>query len=360
MLSAFGSYQTYLYSESTTFCGAVCHSAMNPEFTTYQRGAHARVACVECHVGPGASAFINAKINGTHQLIAFTLNNYHRPIDTPVKNLRPARDTCEKCHWPQKFDGNVDVAFDHYLSDKKNTAYTVRLLLHVNSGHPGSPIGGIHWHVSPDSKVEYYATDEKRQQIAWMRVTNRKDGSVREYRTDAFKGEPPAAAIREMDCIDCHNRPAHKFPTANEAVERSMALGTLSTNLPFIKRNAVAAMLQKDITTSAAAPQKIADFLTSKYKGRPELAGCDHRGAAHLFAEHFPRAKGRLARLSEQYWAQGLARLLPLPRQPAQDRLRRDGAVERLHLVPRNHSAGQGRRSGLHEPDGPRIQAPGR
>ncbi|MGA2692860.1 MAG: NapC/NirT family cytochrome c, partial [Opitutaceae bacterium] len=154
MLSAFGSYQTYLYSESTTFCGAVCHSAMNPEFTTYQRGAHARVACVECHVGPGASAFINAKINGTHQLIAFTLNNYHRPIDTPVKNLRPARDTCEKCHWPQKFDGNVDVAFDHYLSDKKNTAYTVRLLLHVNSGHPGSPIGGIHWHVSPDSKVE--------------------------------------------------------------------------------------------------------------------------------------------------------------------------------------------------------------
>ena len=272
MLSAFGSYQTYLYSESTTFCGAVCHSAMNPEFTTYQRGAHARVACVECHVGPGASAFINAKINGTHQLIAFTLNDYHRPIDTPIKNLRPARDTCEKCHWPQKFDGNVDVAFDHYLSDKKNTAYTVRLLLHVNSGHPGSPLGGIHWHVSPDSKVEYYATDEKRQQIAWMRVTNRKDGSVRVYRTDAFKGEPPAAEIREMDCIDCHNRPAHKFPTANEAVERSMALGALSTNLPFIKRNAVAAMLQKDITTSAAAPQKIADFLTSKYKGRPELA----------------------------------------------------------------------------------------
>ncbi len=271
MLSAFGSYQTYQYAESTQFCGAVCHSAMNAEFTTYQRGAHARVACVECHVGAGVSAAIKAKLNGTHQLIAFTLNNYHRPIDTPVKNLRPARDTCEKCHWPQKFHGNVDVSFDHYLSDKKNTPYTIRLLLHVNSGHPGSPAGGIHWHVSPDSLVEYYATDEKRQDIAWMRVTDKKDGSTRVYRSPDFKGEPPAAAIREMDCIDCHNRPAHVFPTANEAVERSMATGALSTSLPSIKRSAVQALMQKDITTDAAAPQKIADFLSTKYKDAPAL-----------------------------------------------------------------------------------------
>jgi len=271
MLSAFGSYQTYQYAESTQFCGAVCHSAMNPEFTTYQRGAHARVACVDCHVGAGISAAIKAKLNGTHQLIAFTLDNYHKPIDTPVKNLRPARDTCEKCHWPQKFHGNVDVTFDHYLSDKKNTPYSVRLLLHVNSGHPGSPVGGIHWHVSPDAKVEYYATDEKRQSIAWMRVTNRKDGTVREYRSPDFKGEPPAEAVREMDCIDCHNRPAHVFPTANEAVERSMVSGEISTKLPNIKRSAVQALLQKDITDSSVAPQKIADFLTAKYKDNPDL-----------------------------------------------------------------------------------------
>jgi nitrate/TMAO reductase-like tetraheme cytochrome c subunit len=271
MLSAFGSYQTYQYAESVQFCGAVCHSAMNPEFTTYQHGAHARVACVDCHVGAGISAAVRAKLNGTHQLIAFTLNNYHKPIDTPVKNLRPARDTCEKCHWPQKFHGNVDVSFDHYLSDKKNTPYTVRMLLHVNSGHPGSPAGGIHWHVSPDALVEYYAADEKRQDIVWMRVTNKKDGTSRIYRNEEFKGEPPAGSIREMDCIDCHNRPAHVFPTANEAVERSMTDGALSTKLPNIKRSAVQAMLQKDITSSDGAPQKIAEFLTAKYKDSPEL-----------------------------------------------------------------------------------------
>ncbi len=266
MLSAFGSYQSYHIAESNLFCGQVCHAAMNPEFSTYQRGAHARVDCVQCHVGSGASAFIKAKINGTHQLIAFALDNYQRPIPTPVQNLRPARETCEKCHWPEKFHGNIDLTFDHYLSDKKNTAVSVRMLMHVNSGRPGSPLAGIHWHVNPDSTVEYYAADEKRQDIVWMRVLNKKDGSSRIYRNEEFKGEPPAGLVRQMDCIDCHNRPAHVFPTANEAVERAMSLGTVSSRLPNIKRSAVQAILQKEITTSAEAPQKIADFLRSKYK----------------------------------------------------------------------------------------------
>ncbi len=271
LLSAFGSYQTYHYAESTQFCGQVCHSAMNPEFVTYQRGAHARVDCVECHVGSGATAFIKAKLNGTRQLIGYTLNNYNRPIDTPVHNLRPARETCEKCHWPEKFHGNLDITFDHYLSDKKNTPASVRMLLHVNSGRQGGPLAGIHWHVSPDSSVEYYAADADRQDIVWMRVTDKKAGTSRIYRNEEFKGEPPAGTVRTMDCIDCHNRPAHAFPTANDAVEKSLGLGTLSTKLPNIKRSAVQAMLQKEITTDAGAPQQIADFLTAKYKGDPEL-----------------------------------------------------------------------------------------
>ncbi len=271
LLSAFGSYQTYHYAESTQFCGQVCHSAMNPEFQTYQRGAHARVDCVQCHVGSGAKAFVQAKLNGTRQLVTFTLDNYHRPIPTPVHNLRPARETCEKCHWPDKFHGNIDLSFDHYLSNKKNDSYSVRMLLHVNSGRPGSPIGGIHWHVNPDSEVQYYAADEKRQDIVWMRVLNKKDGTARVYRNQEFKGEPPPALIRSMDCIDCHNRPAHVFPTANDAVERAMGTGTLSTKLPNIKRSAVQAMIQKDIATAADAQAKIAEFLTAKYKDNPEL-----------------------------------------------------------------------------------------
>eukprot|EP01012_Entosiphon_sulcatum_P025711 TRINITY_DN31071_c0_g1_i1.p2 TRINITY_DN31071_c0_g1~~TRINITY_DN31071_c0_g1_i1.p2 ORF type:complete len:502 (-),score=62.39 TRINITY_DN31071_c0_g1_i1:165-1670(-) len=270
-LSAFGSFQTFHYSESTMFCGQVCHDAMNPEFVTYQRGAHARVGCVECHVGSGAEHFIKAKINGTHQLIAYILDNYNRPIDTPVKNLRPAQDTCEKCHWPEKFAGNIQVDFEHYLSDKKNTSYTARMLLHVNKSSPGSPLGGIHWHVNTTERVEYYAIDDKRQDIPWMRVTNVKDGTAKVFRVDSFKGEPPADRIRVMDCIDCHNRPAHVFPTANAAVEKSIASGALSTKLPSIKRVAVQAMLQKEITSDAVAPQRIADFIKAKYTD-PALA----------------------------------------------------------------------------------------
>jgi len=271
LLSTFGSYQTYHYAESTQFCGEVCHQAMNPEFATYQRGGHARVDCVQCHVGSGAAAFVQAKINGTHQLIAYTLDNYQRPIDTPVKNLRPARETCEKCHWPEKFLGNLDVTFDHFISDKRNTPYSVRMLMKVNAGRPGSPLTGIHWHVSPDSTVEYYAVDQKRQDVVWMRVTNKKDGTQKIFRNEEFKGEPPAALVRVMDCIDCHNRPAHVFPPANDAVEKAMALGDLSTTLPNIKRTAVQALLQKEITTAAEAPAKIGEFIKAKYKDSPEV-----------------------------------------------------------------------------------------
>jgi len=139
------------------------------------------------------------------------------------------------------------------------------MLMHVNTSQPGGHAGGIHWHVSETERVEYYATDEKRQDIPWTRVTNLKDGTSRVFRIDSFKGEPPPDKIRVMDCMDCHNRPAHVFPTANDAVESAMTAGRLSLNLPNIKRVAVQAMTQKEITTDAGAPQKIADFMRSKY-----------------------------------------------------------------------------------------------
>jgi hypothetical protein len=294
LLSAFGSYQTFHYSESTQFCGQVCHTAMNPEFVTYKRGSHARVDCVACHVGTGAQWFIKAKLNGTHQLIAYTLDNYSRPIATPIKNLRPAQDTCEKCHWPEKFHGNIEMNYEHFLSDKKNSPYSARMLMHVNKSAPGSPLGGIHWHVSDTERVEYYATDEKRQDIPWMRVTNLKDNTSRVFRIDSFKGEPPPAQVRVMDCMDCHNRPAHVFPTANDAVEQAMAAGTLSLKLPNIKRVAVQALTQKEITTGADAPQKIADFIRTKYNDpalTPELPGAISAVQAIFASTIFPERK---------------------------------------------------------------------
>jgi nitrate/TMAO reductase-like tetraheme cytochrome c subunit len=273
MLSAFGSYQTYHYSESVQFCGEVCHRAMNPEFVTYQRNAHAHVDCVDCHIGSGAKWFIKAKLNGTHQLITYTLNSYNRPIATPVKQMRPAADICAKCHWPDKAYGSLDRTFTHFLSDRANTPYSERLLLRVTEPKADGKIGGIHWHASGDTKVEYYATDPKRQEIPWVRVTDPKDGSVRVYRTAGFKGEPPVGEIRRMDCMDCHNRPAHNFPSANDSVERAMASGAISRKLPNVKREAVKAMLQKEITSADSAPGKIGEYLRAKYADAPDVSG---------------------------------------------------------------------------------------
>ncbi|MDX2186531.1 MAG: NapC/NirT family cytochrome c [Opitutaceae bacterium] len=265
LLSVFGSYKTYQYSESVEFCGMVCHKAMEPEFVTYQRGSHARVDCVECHIGDGAEWFFKAKINGAHQLISYSLDNYKRPIETPLANLRPAQEICERCHWPEKFHGNVEMNFQHFLSDKKNTPYTARMLMHVNKSAPGSPPGGIHWHVNKDEKVEYYAVDEKRQEIPWMRVTNLVTGTARVFRTLDYTETPPPDKIRVMDCMDCHNRPAHSFPTANDAVERSMRDGGLSRLLPGIKRVAVDALTKASDHPDKKARDIAAELLAKTY-----------------------------------------------------------------------------------------------
>jgi hypothetical protein len=65
------------YTESQSFCGQVCHTPMDPQFTAHQSGPHARVHCVSCHVGPGAGGFLTAKMNGTRQL-------YGRPPRRPT------------------------------------------------------------------------------------------------------------------------------------------------------------------------------------------------------------------------------------------------------------------------------------
>jgi nitrate/TMAO reductase-like tetraheme cytochrome c subunit len=291
MLSAFGSYQTYHYSESVQFCGEVCHRAMNPEFVAHQRSAHAQISCAECHVASGAMGFVHAKLNGTRQLIGYTLDNYARPIPAPARNMPLAQDVCAKCHWPEKAHGNIARTYDHFLSDKANTAYSVRLLLHVTETKAGGGLGGIHWHAGRGEKVEYFASDPKRQQIPWMRVTKLSDGSTRVYRTAEFKGEPPADGIRTMDCMDCHNRPAHVYPTANDSVERAMADGTLSRNLPNVKREAVKAMLQDEITTDAGAAAQIDAYLRKKYADAADAPAASAEVQRLFASSMFPERK---------------------------------------------------------------------
>jgi len=270
LLTAFGSYQTYSYSESVQFCGQACHVPMKPEFVAYQHTAHANIDCVECHVGHGAGAYVEAKLNGVHQLIGVITGNYERPIKTPIPNLRPAQDTCEQCHWPSRYVGQLDRTYQHYLADETNTAFAVRLSLNVGGGSSDhGPSGGIHWHMNLANKVEYIATDDKRQVIPWVRFTDT-NGKVTEYRAKDFKENPAKYPIRKMDCIDCHNRPAHDFRAPNTSVDIAMASGKIDPSIPWVKSNVVA-VLTAAYRTEPEALQKISDSLKARYPGNSKI-----------------------------------------------------------------------------------------
>jgi hypothetical protein len=274
LVSAIGSYQTFHFTESVEFCGETCHNIMQPEFTAYQGSAHARVSCVQCHIGSGAGWYVKSKLSGAYQVYAALAKVYPKPIPTPIENLRPAQDTCEKCHWPSKFYGNVERVNDHFFSDEENTPWTIRLLMKIGGGDP--EIGraeGIHWHMNIGNKVEYVATDHERQEIPWIRVTDL-EGNMRVYQTPGSDVSPEGmdpSEIRQMDCMDCHNRPSHNLDAPARAVNLAMTTGRISTDLPFIKRTAVA-ILSGEYETTDEGVASISDSLKAEYAGAPSEA----------------------------------------------------------------------------------------
>ena len=266
LLSAIGSYNAFNFTESVTFCGETCHKVMKPEQVTHDHGPHARVACVECHVGKGVSWFVKSKISGSYQLYSVAFHKYPTPIGTPIKNLRPARDTCEECHWPQSFVGNLDRTFNYFQSDASNSPYSIRLLLKIGGSDPRrGPVGGIHWHNLPGNTVEYVATDAARQVIPWVRVTDA-SGKVTVFKTKNFTNDVSAMELRTMDCMVCHNRPSHRYLSPEKAVNQAMALKRIDPEVPWIKTNAMFVLTQK-YATETEATNRIAQTLAAKYPG---------------------------------------------------------------------------------------------
>jgi hypothetical protein len=237
------SYKGYHYTDSTQFCGQVCHSVMSPEYTAYQNSPHARVTCAACHIGPGADWYVKAKISGVRQVLAVMLNTYSRPIPTPVKDLRPARETCEQCHWPAKFFASQLRSRVHFESDEKNTRSEVQVLLKTGGGDSlMGPPSGIHWHMALSQEIQYWASDSARQVIPWIRAKD-PSGKVTIYRANgAAASDPPENEIRTLDCMDCHNRPTHNILPPDRGVNISIETGRLDRTLPFIKKVAVAAL----------------------------------------------------------------------------------------------------------------------
>lgn len=269
VLSTMGSFKAYHMTESVEFCGLLCHKVMEPEHTAYQNSPHANVLCVDCHVGNGASWYVKSKLSGLHQVYAVLTNDYSRPIETPLHDLRPARETCERCHWPQKFYARSVWTNKYFLADSANTEWDA--ILQMKTGPEFSGMGhteGIHWHINPSVNIEYLSENDKRENITYVRYTDNASGTITVYKDTlnmVADSTILSSTARRMDCIDCHNRPSHNYLSPTVYFDKAMVTGEISKDIPFIKKAAME-VLRETFTDKDTAMMKIKDGITDYYK----------------------------------------------------------------------------------------------
>ena len=296
-IASLAAYGAVHHMESAEFCGTTCHTTMEPEWKAYQVSPHAEVSCVSCHVGPGAEAVVESKLAGTRQLWRELTNNVPAPVPSPVRSMRPARETCQACHWSEKIHGDKLRVIREYSDDEKSTESATTLQVHVGGGRSALGAGaGIHWHMNIDNTIEFITTDAQRQVIPWVRLTDR-GGNVREYAVEGVTPEQLARGERRtMDCMDCHNRPAHTFePTPERAVDNAIAAGLVPRELPFARREAVMAL--KDSYGSqpeglAGIETRLRKFYAEQSKTNGDLVTRTVRGVQALYEQNvFPAMK---------------------------------------------------------------------
>ncbi|MBD3221943.1 hypothetical protein GF314_11950 [bacterium] len=285
----FGGAAIMHHMDSPEFCGTTCHDVMGPEWATYQTSPHAHVACVECHVGDSTEALVDAKLNGLRQMWLVTVGGYNRPIPTPVHNLRPARETCEKCHWPEKFYGDRIKTFARFAKDETSTPRYSTLALKVGAGGQEQ---AIHWHVSRDDSVVYQPIDEERTQMLWVEV--RRGGEVKRWRNERaiVPDDHELPEPRTMDCIDCHNRATHIYRLPDDVVDRLMAEGTIDPDVPWAKAAAVEA-LATTIEAGASREETIGAALRGFYRRKAPEVLRRHMRALDVMTVELARAHAR-------------------------------------------------------------------
>lgn len=270
VLLVIGGYQLVEFTDSVAFCGQLCHNVMDPEYTVYQESPHSRVPCAECHVGSGAGYLVKSKLSGIPMIVSTITGNFEKPIPAPVKNLRPARETCEQCHRPERFTGDVVRVHTTYMTDEANTAKTDTRVMRVGGGEQ-SVAKDIHWHIS--AEVYYLPLDDKRQDIAWVGV-KQADGTVVEYISQSEASEVTPEMIdkneRLMDCMDCHNRATHVFQSPEDLIDQALAQGKIDSSLPYIKKKGVEALDPVNATIDEANA-KIATIETYYRDNYPDV-----------------------------------------------------------------------------------------
>jgi nitrate/TMAO reductase-like tetraheme cytochrome c subunit len=239
------------YSNSPVFCGTTCHT-MPPNFSTYLDSPHARVLCVDCHIGRDLLAVQFIRKTEHMRLIVDTLSgNYEYPIH--ASTMRPARETCERCHFPEKFSDDSLRVIKTFENNRDNEPLSIYLLMHTGGGSQREGLGrGIHWHI--ENPIRFIALDQRQQEIPWVAV-ELADGEVTTFNavnSPIDTSNLEQYDIQTMDCITCHNRIAHLIDTPEKVVDNALDRGDIPRDIPFIRVRAVE-LLSETYPSNAAA-----------------------------------------------------------------------------------------------------------
>ena len=74
------------------FCNS-CH-IMNSYYASWNRGPHKEVECVQCHIPPGATNFVSAKLNGLGQVVDDVLDRTNSKPSASVSDFACTRSSC--------------------------------------------------------------------------------------------------------------------------------------------------------------------------------------------------------------------------------------------------------------------------
>lgn len=266
----YGSVEAWTYTNSPEFCGMACHT-MPPQYSAYLHSPHARVRCVECHIGRDVvTTQFTRKAGDLRHVVLNISKNYEYPIYS--RAMRPARESCETCHFPEKFSDDSLREIRQFGNEDATEIERTLLLLKTGGGSQREGLGrGIHWHI--ESEVYYLPTDELEQEIPYVRTVDA-DGTITEY-YDIESGVTPedvaGTTLERMDCITCHNRITHSMPNPADAVDMALSKRLLDRELPEIRKEAINLVqtTYPDEEAARAGIASLADFYQENY---PEVA----------------------------------------------------------------------------------------
>ncbi len=245
--SIIGATRAYHFTESIEFCGALCHEPMDPQYVAHSKSPHANVPCVECHVGHEVTSYVEAKISGMRQVYQVATDSFKRPIRLPVEHSAKLARNCLNCHWEEVLQESQLSIRTRFGYDAASSRRHIQMLLRNGGLRDPGEDPAIHWHAGLENRIEYWFRDEFAQEVARVSVREKSGKIVTFDRHKAGKRlyddvEVDEMHVLGMSCLTCHNRPAHKFKTPDELVDRALLKREIASTLPFVKRIAIETM----------------------------------------------------------------------------------------------------------------------